>query len=180
MSIMLQILALMTLPLGGLEQPVAASQPSEPYSMVYSIASPQEVMMIDLNSIERTGDVAEAWSLVMLADPLTLPGAPGPAAMYWMRSRLDCAARTGQFVRAIGMEVQEAKFSVQMTFAPTPLASDWPIDEEFICQGREGAKVAATTLAEASAAASRIMNGQGAEATAAPASAPTPTPASPD
>lgn len=167
----LQIITLMVLMLGQ-DQPLPASPPPEPYRMVYSMASPREVMMIDLNSVERTGDVVEAWSLVVLADPMTLPDAPSPANMYWMRSRLDCAARTGQFVGAIGMANQQVQFSIAMNFAPTPLDSDWPIEEEFMCQNREGARVAATTLAEAMAAASSHMNSPAAGEPPAPAATP--------
>lgn len=114
-------------------------------------------MMIDLNSIKKIGDIAEAWSLVVLAEPMKFADAPHPASMYWMRSRLDCGVRTGQFVQAIGMENEQVQFSVQMNFNPTPLGSDWPVDEEFICQNREGARVAATTLAEAVTAATSII-----------------------
>ncbi|WP_309629498.1 hypothetical protein [Brevundimonas sp.] len=131
--------------------------PAEPYRMVYSMASTAEVVLLDLNSVDRTGDVAEAWSLAFLAEPTRFGNAPEPAQVFWVRARIDCGAREGQFLRAIGLKDGQPVFDIPITADPTPLEQGWVLDDEFICKGVEATRIAATTLAEATAAADDVM-----------------------
>ena len=132
--------------------------PTEPYRMVYSMASPGEVVLLDLNSVDRTGDVSEAWSLAFLAEPTRFGAAPEPAQVFWVRARIDCGAGTGQFVRAIGLKDGQALFDIPITADPTPLEQGWVLDEEFLCKGVEATRIGATTFAGATAAADDVMN----------------------
>lgn len=132
--------------------------PAEPYRFVYSAAGVGEVTLLDLNSVVREGPVAYAWSLSFLAQPVKLSEAPKPANVYWLKSRIDCEAGSGEFVRAIGLEGGEAQFDVQVTSEPTPLADAWPLDEEFLCKGVQPKNIAGTSFAEAEEAADKIFN----------------------
>jgi hypothetical protein len=138
--------------------------PAEPYRMVYSMASPAEVVLLDLNSVVRTGEIAEAWSLAFLAEPTRFGNAPELAQVFWVRARIDCGARAGQFLRAIGLKDGQAVFDIPITADPTPLEQGWVLDDEFICKGVEATRIAATTFADAAAAADDVMNpGQSAD-----------------
>lgn len=139
------------------EAPGVAAPP-EPYSMVYTMASPTEATLLDLNSIQKTGDVAEVWSLTFLTQPVRFQGAPKDAQVFWTRARLDCAAGTGQFIDAIGMENGQPIFTVPVNSEPTALATAWPLDKEFVCDEIKGARTAATTFSEAVSAARNAMN----------------------
>jgi hypothetical protein len=120
--------------------------PPEPYSMVYTMASPTEATLLDLNSVKKTGDVAEMWALTFLAQPVRFQGAPREANVFWVRARLDCAAGTGQFTDAIGLENGQPIFTVPVNSEPTSLATAWPLDKEFVCDDLKGARTAATTF----------------------------------
>jgi hypothetical protein len=140
------------------QQAAETGAPSEPYRMVYTMASSAEVMLLDLNSVTKIGDVAEAWSLTFLAEPLLFENAPSDAQVFWTKIQLDCASGTGQFVEAIGLENSRVIFTVPITPEPTPLATAWPVEEELICKDVQGARTAATTFAEAAAAARTVMS----------------------
>ncbi|WP_309629499.1 hypothetical protein [Brevundimonas sp.] len=161
MSLMLRAVALTgLLALVACERAQPAAQeaaPREPYKMVYTMASPTEVTLLDLNSVTKTGEVAEAWSLTFLAEPVRFEGAPREAQVFWVRARLDCATGTGQFVEAIGLHNGQTIFTVPIKTEPTPLATAWPLDEEFICENLQGARTAAATFAEAVTAARNAM-----------------------
>lgn len=148
--------------------------PPEPYRMVYTMANTEEVTLLDLNSVKKTGDKAEIWSLTLLSEPFQLEGAPKAVEMFWTRSELDCAAQTGRSNLAIGLENGEPAFTVPVDAEPSAMADAWPLDQEFVCQDLQGARTAATTLIEAVMAARNIMNPQQNAAGAAPAPAPAP------
>ncbi len=136
------------------------SFPREPLRMVYTFASQTEVVLLDLNSVSRDGDVRQSWSLVTLAAPTAaFAEAPQPAKRMWVKSRIDCRAETGAFVHAVGFEDGAVIFDVPVRTQPTPLEEAWPVDAEFLCAEASGFNVAAATFAEADAAAARIMGG---------------------
>ena len=136
-----------------------AGFPPEPYRMVYTMASASEVVLLDLAGVERVDDVVEAWSLAFAATPVRFDDAPEDAGVFWLRSRIDCGARTGAFTRAVGLREGAVVFDIPVAAAPTPLDAGWVLDEEFLCKGVQATRIAATTMAEAELAARAVLTG---------------------
>lgn len=134
----------------------AVTPPSGPHRLAYTHTAQNQVTFMDLNTLQRSGDAAEAWGLIVLSAPLTPFGSP-PAQIFWTRIRIDCAARTGRFTHAIAIVDGQTVFNQPVTMRDTPAEGAWALDEAYACRGETPARPVVEGSDEAIQAAREIM-----------------------
>ncbi|WP_426050607.1 hypothetical protein [Brevundimonas sp. SL161] len=123
----------------SLSQVPELATPTAPLQLAYTHTARTEVAFLDLNSLERSGDLVQAWGFYVLAEPIQT-FAPFPADVYWARISLDCAARTGRFTHAIAIVDGVIAFNAPVTSEPTPTQGAWALDAAYACDGETPAR----------------------------------------
>lgn len=130
--------------------------PTGPHQFAFTHTDRTEVAFLDLASLDRRGDIVEAWGFFILAQPMqTL--APMAADQYWTRITIDCAARTAQFTHVIAIVDGATAFNAPVSTAPTPTADSWALDAAYACDGETPARPVIEDADAAISAAREIM-----------------------
>lgn len=116
------------------QQPTQLKPPQGPFQLAYTHTARDQISMLDLASLQKSGDVVEGWSLGVLREPVEAFSTT-PAAVYWMRIRIDCAAHVGRFTHAIGLVEGAVAFSEPVAMSDTQTVNEWALDEQYACEG---------------------------------------------
>lgn len=132
--------------------------PSGPLRLAYTHTAEDQVAFMDLASIERAGDVAQAWGLIVMPTPVSAFDSP-PAEVFWTRIRIDCAARVGRFTHAVALAEGAVVFNQPVVMEDTPTEGGWALDEAYACRNDVQVREIVESAEEAIRAAREHMAG---------------------